>query len=61
MRVLVLVLAPGHILIVILVIIALVIILVLIPVLYHILEDFRRLYFPGSTGQEKFTEDTVAS
>jgi multidrug efflux pump subunit AcrB len=40
---------------------ATVIILVLIPVLYLILEDFRRLYFPGSTGQEKFTEDTVAS
>ncbi|MAE16607.1 MAG: acriflavin resistance protein [Deltaproteobacteria bacterium] len=40
---------------------ATVIILVLIPVLYLILEDFHRLYFPGSTGQKKFTEDAVAS
>jgi multidrug efflux pump subunit AcrB len=37
------------------------IILVLIPVLYLILEDFRRLYVPESAEQEKFTEVPVAS
>ena len=37
------------------------IILVLIPVLYLILEDFRRLYVPESAEQEKLTEVPVAS